>query len=275
LLERAGDADRLDASALELRFGLMLRLGHRTGNVAIEHIRRCLHHGDLSAAADAAERARNGLHWTEANEIATALIDALQREHPDGWSDERLLQGLLAIGLAVDAIRGAKDVDLGDAIEIARSVRLALEPLPEILSTELGGIEGELVSAWESTEVHRAALEELSESHIARLRSALNGKRVLVIGGRQPVWWPDLVVELGLAKSSSWHQSEPGKRPPRERLKAILDGGKVAVLVIIVDYIAHATSDIRDVAQERSVRTVDARSGRYSLVRALDRSTSA
>ena len=135
----------------------------------------------------------------------------------------------------------------------------------------LDDLDRSLDEAWNATETHRAALAEQAETLVPRVREKWNGKRLLIVGGRRAPWWDDLRADAGLSEKTAWVQSEPGSRPSMEKLKAVVAGGKLDAVVILIDYIAHATSEIRRFAEDRKVPVVDAATGRFSMLTALDR----
>ncbi len=263
-----GGLDRLMTFRLSLiRRLYLLQLETGDGDVAPSAIRigtAAVRFGDNAGAAGVADEVRHRLHWRDAQALADVLLDFLVKGPPE-WTDERVLQALSIVGLMQDAIRGLKDVDLTEAIEVAARLRQALEPAPSEIGNLLRGTDEELFTALDSTEAHRAALEELSHASLGPLRDALNGKRLFVVGGRRPDWWEELTVDLALDRSSSWREVEPGQRPSMDWLKHKVGGGRVDLLVVVTDYIAHATSAISEYAEQRKLPVAKARAGRYSV----------
>jgi hypothetical protein len=269
LLTRAGEVGDLPTELVERLY--RLQVTNQDGDMApaaIEFARRCCAVGDLPAAATIGDEVRHRLHWRDAQALADLLLDQLVKGDPQ-WSDDRVLSALSAAGLMQDAIRGLKDVDLAEAIEVAARLRQVLEPAPSEISEPLAGIESELFTALESTEVHRAALEELNQATLGDLRDAYNGKRIFVIGGRRPDWFDEVTADLALDRSSIWREVEAGRRPSMEWLKAKVGGGRIDLLVVVTDYIAHATSAIGEFAEDRNTRVARARAGRFSFLTAL------
>lgn len=269
LLRRAGDISDLPTDLVRRLFTLQLANdGADVGGAAIEYVRRLCATGALTTAAMVGEQARHRLHWREAQALADVLLDHLVKGEAE-WTDDRALTAMSAASLMQDAIRGLKDVDLGEAIEVAARLRQVLEPAPSEISEPLTAVEVELFTALESTEAHRAALEELNQATLVNLRAMYKGKRVFVVGGRQPSWFEELAADLALDRNSSWREVEPGRRPSMDWLKARVGGGRIDVLVVITDYIAHATSAIAEFAEARDTPVAKARGGRFSFLTAL------
>jgi hypothetical protein len=269
LLRRAGDVDELPADLVERLY--RLQVGNDDVDVApaaIEHVRRLCVAGDIGTAATVADEVRHRLHWRDAQVLADVLLDHIVKGDPQ-WTDERLLSALSAAGLMQDAIRGLKDVDLAEALEVAARLRQALEPAPAEVMEPLAGLESELFTALESTEAHRSALEELAQASLDDLRAAYNGKRLFIVGGRRPDWFDEVTSDLALDRKSQWREVEPGKRPSMDWLQSKVGGERIDLLVVVTDYIAHATSAISEFAEGRHTRVAKARAGRFSFLTAL------
>lgn len=272
LLERSGPVDQMPTEALSMIMDLRLELDpSRVGESAIELSSRLVRAGDLDGASSAAAKVLNAVDWREAGAIADLLIDGLQRLGPSAWSEAQDYQALVAAELATFAVRGARDVDLLDAFDISARLRQALTPLAPLAAGMLDGLDAELVTAWEASDAHRLAIAELVDARMQELRGTFANKRLLVVGGRISDWWEALQEELALDRSSSWIEVEPGRKPQQDSLKARVAGGKTSLLVIMVDYIGHSTSAIGNFAKDRKIPVVEARSGRASMVRALER----
>jgi hypothetical protein len=54
-----------------------------------------------------------------------------------------------------------------------------------------------------------------------------------------------------------------------EWLKSKVGGGRIDLMVVVTDYIAHATSAILEFAADRDTRVTKARAGRLSFLTAL------
>jgi hypothetical protein len=269
LIKRAGPLDGLPTALVQRMFELQRDTDDADiAPATMELARRCCADGNIDGAVTAAESVRHRLHWRDAQAVADVILDAFVKSPPE-WSDERMLQAMAATSLMEDAIRGLKDVDLGEALEVAARLRQALEPAPADVTSPLTALEEELYTALESTEAHRAALELLSEASLRSLRQDFNGKRLFVVGGRRPDWWDQLLVDLALDRASTWREVEPGRRPSMDWLKAKIGGGKIDLLVVITDYIAHATSAVADYARDRQLTVAKARAGRHSFLTAL------
>jgi hypothetical protein len=269
LLERAAPPQDLPTDALETLVNLRIATEQAAlGDAASVLVSRHLAAGRLADAAATIDRCERYMHPAD----AIAIVEqAVVHVSPSGreLDEDELLVALTLEGVLERSVRAIRPLDLPSAIEAIARFRAALTPVPDEVDQALAPLETDLLDAWDSTETHRAALVEAEQSLIPAIREALHGKRLLIVGGRRPNWWDDTRQELGLSDKSAWVQSEPGHRPSMKGLKATVGAGKVDLVLIITDYIAHATSAINEFAADRGVPVLEARSGRLSFLTAL------
>ena len=270
LLEASGPLENLEDSSLELIVSVRSKQGGgRAAEALNELIGRQLSRGDRARGVALLEEVYEGLHWYDLLSLAERLAQAIAAVGTD-WDEARTFDATFVAQYAASAIRSQMGQDLPEAIASMSRLRSWLGTGSVEVNAVLDDLSQQIDDAWSENETFRTATEQVSNQLEPRLRDRWKGRRLLVVGGRRPLWFGELAKSIALDDKSDWISSEPGKRPSRDQLGRKIAGGKLDALVILVDYIAHATSEIRDEAKERSIQVVDARSGRYSFVKALD-----
>jgi hypothetical protein len=272
LLERAGPLATLPDDALKTLCDL--RIDHDRaglGEIVLERARRIKAKGSMDEAVELARVTRQHLHWRDLETLGWILVECFTAKRPTLIGDDQELQAMAVADPLLEVVRRVRVSDLGEALEVLARLRQALEPVPSILEETLAAEERDVQSAFEGSEEHQAALAEIGDQVVSRLREKLHGKKLVVVGGRRADWWEELRVALGISDASEWVEVEAGHRPSQDWLKRLVAGGKVKLLVIVTDFVAHATSDIKSYAEAKGVRVVESRSGRYSMVKELAR----
>lgn len=272
LLERTGPAEDLPTDLLPLILELRMQIDPAgAGEVMAVLAERLVQSGRTGDAARAAQGVAAALDWRESQRIAEILINGLQRLSSSEWTDDHELEAYVAADLAKAAVRSARDIDLLEAFEISAHFREGLAPLAPAVADSFDDLDDELTEAWRSSSPLRMTIEDIADAIAQSIRDHYATKRVLIVGGRTPDWWDSVQADLALDRSSDWIEVEPGRKPSMDRLKALVAGGRISLLVIVTDYIGHSTSAIGDFAKERKIKTVPTRSGRASFLRALQR----
>lgn len=270
MLESAGTLEQLDTPSLQLILSVRERQGDRKiGDALALLTSRLLADGQLGAAIDLLERFRDRLTWADLLDLAEVFTSRIA-SMGSGWDEDREFDAIRVAQLASQSIREQMVADLPEALESIGRLRSAFGTDSPYVNEVLDDLGRSLEDAWESSEPYRVALETVADQLEPRIRERWNGKRLLVVGGRKPVWYQEAQGKVGFSDKSEWISSSPGKRPSHELLKRKISSGKLDLLVIVVDYIAHATSDVRQFAEAQGIPVADARSGRYSFLKALE-----
>jgi hypothetical protein len=269
LLESACPLQELDTEALTLLVDLRQRLeqGAVADPLALL-VDRLISGGDRDEAIQRVEELQGQLHWGDLQAILQPLIQSIAADGSD-WDMDRTIAALTVATMAAGAVRQELAVDPASAMDTYVRLRASFGTGSPEVNAVLDDLSLTLEDAWEATETHRNALAEAETSMIPRIRDRWSGKRLLIVGGRRPVWFSDVSDAVGFHDRTAWFESSPNQRPSQERLRQLVQAGRIDLLVIIVDYIGHSTSEIKSFAQERGFQTADAKSGRLSFLRAL------
>jgi hypothetical protein len=145
--------------------------------------------------------------------------------------------------------------DLDSAAQLGKFVNANDHRAGKRVRHQLRDVMKQLDEAMEKSKTLRrfekARRRELGED----IKDFVGGRRVLVVGAIDQVWWPDLRQEFGFDSDSEWIATEKRKSMSSDKLARKL--GKVDLLVIQKGRISHKISGpLEDEAKARGIKTV-------------------
>jgi hypothetical protein len=147
---------------------------------------------------------------------------------------------MAAADLVDDYRRGA---DLGRASTLATMLAAHGPDAGPETATRIRQVTEVLTEAVEKSAVFQRFREFQDREANLDVRRRVAGLRLMLVGGKEPDWFPELREELALHAKSQWIECERQKPPPMGPVEGALKGRQVRGAVVFKTQLGHGTSE--------------------------------
>lgn len=229
-------------------------------SVLLRHLKRLVDSAQYEQTLGILEQARKTMSSAAFGRVRIDLADALSGT---AKAEELATAGRLFAD-AADAARIKGDLDEA-ALWLERSAMAA----PEGVRFEQ--VRSMMEKAVDASEKVMMLTDALFASRVKKLRDALSGKKLTIIGGpHQKPWVEQLRKELALS-SVQWFISDMGKRPRADKLRDAM-GKSTGAVAILTFHVGHQAVDaVKEEAKKKDIPYAPVLTGtsKHALVQAL------